>query len=244
MRRPIIAGCVCAPALLILCSAVWAEPPSPPPPPPPVPRPAGIRGEPKPADASQSTRVRLDIFTVQLSPEQGVDFSLDAVRPGASSTKELLFELGKQGKAALSYRFDERIDLTQQTRLTTGERVPITQSVSVGSGGKTSPSVSYEKVGCIVDLKGRWEASPGAKPIAQVSLRLNISDVSSSSITVADELRLPMFSELSIDRDLWARSGEPLLTAVVRARKSPKNEVEGYSACVVRLQLDRLEAKD
>jgi hypothetical protein len=136
---------------------------------------------------------------------------------------------------------DERIDLASETRLTVGERVPLVQNVTKARGGMMFPSVSYQRVGCIVDVIGRWKEGVGPTPTANIELSFHMSDVSDPGVPINGGVRLPAFVELSMERELQAESGRPILSATLRPNRSEAGEVDGYFACIVRLQLDRLQ---
>lgn len=207
----------------------------------PTSRPAR-RYEPRRLGPPQPTRVWLDVFTLTLSAERGQEFSLDAINGEKLGAKELLGEFAKLGEASLAYRFDEQIDLAADSNLVVGSRVPIAEDMQPSSRGRAGRSVSYRSVGCVVKLIGSWQGPGEAKDTGQVSLELRVSEVRPSA--AVGDIPLPSFTELSVERSLRVKSGKPLLSATIRAEKSPKNEVAAYHVCIVRLLLDRLGGAD
>lgn len=190
----------------------------------------------------QPARLRLDVFTVAMSAQKGIDFSLDTLSSAsAAGPKELLATLGKLGEADMKYRFDEQIDLAAETDLTCGQRMPVVQSMTVARGGVVVPGVSYEKVGCIIRVIGQWQDASGRKDAASVKLRFQIADTTRSAVEVSEKVQLPVFAEVSVERDLDVASGGPVLSAALAPQKSKEMKTVGYTACIVRLQLDRLD---
>ncbi len=95
----------------------------------------------------------------------------------------------------------------EKANITVGTRVPVVQNVTVSTGGIVVPSVSYEKVGILLDVE------PHINPDGYVNLSVKptISDIGTSSISVGSGINLPTFLERSAETVVTVRDGETIV---------------------------------
>lgn len=184
-------------------------------------------------------RLRLDIFRLQCTPEQGRKFSLDDVEKKAGTVDSLMDALKDVAKVDLLYRIDEQVDLGVNTNLVIGENVPVVQNVLVSKSGQVTPSVTYRDVGCILDISGKWREDGTAGNAADVKMNLEISQVEKSSTTLAGGVILPNFTQAKSEKHVVAPSSHAILFTVQGAHKGNDFEVTGYSGYLFRLQIDK-----
>jgi hypothetical protein len=202
----------------------------------------GRRPAPPPAQPEkppEPTRLRVDVFFVDCTPEQAAAFSLDDVRPAAGDPAKLLGALQDHGDARLLYRIDEELDWSRDTDVTVGTRAPIVQSVTV-SKSKAVPSVSYHELGCTLAVAGHWKSAEAA----DARIELEVSDVSRSAVDAGSDITLPTFAEIKVKQSMTLRDGAPLLSLVGRPdRRAGDGSVESTSICVVRIMADNLSVR-
>ncbi len=160
------------------------------------------------ATAAQQARVRLDVFEVPMTKKALA--ALDASRFNKASPAEWPGLLEQLGPAKLRYCIDRPVVLTEPVRLVQGASMPTVMSVVTGPRGRAPmPSVTYEEIGYILELAGRWrEDSPD---IADLALELECSGIEPTFIQPAEGIRLPAFTQCKLSQRTTARSGEPVI---------------------------------
>ncbi len=95
----------------------------------------------------------------------------------------------------------------EKANITVGTRVPVVQNVTVATGGVVVPSVTYEKVGILLDVE------PHINPDGYVNMTVKptISDIGTSSISVGSGINLPTFLERSAETVVTVRDGETIV---------------------------------
>ena len=192
----------------------------------------------------QPTRIRVDVFRVTMPYEKGIDFSVDSLRPHANANKELLEALGKEGKATLAYRFDENIDLAEESMLHYGKQEPVIKSVSIARSGTAIPAVDYMSTGCKLKILGLWGDDKGSSEQADVSFVFESKNVDKSSLNIGGGVQAPIIANFESEKSLRAASGQPILSACFDLQRTrsedDEKESQQFRACIIRLQLDRL----
>ena len=172
----------------------------------PAPRPA------QPVEKVESTRLQIDIFELSCTSDEFATLSLDQIGADDASVQQILERLAPLGQARLLSRMDDTIALPGEANLTTGHRMPSVTDVVVSKGGVVTPSVNYEDVGTIAEIKGKWLDADGEADVAQLQLSIEFSSVGRSHVERSSKVKLPMFAECSVNKSLLARSGKPILT--------------------------------
>jgi hypothetical protein len=202
------------------------------------------RHEPQRIGPPQPTRLRLDVYMLELTNEQALAFSLDSLKADTLNPTELLDELKKLGSASLKHRFDERLDLAAPFNLTSGQQVPVVTNMRIGAAGAPIPSVDYRAVGIIADIIGLWGPQGTAANTANIKIDLEMSHTATSAMKAVAGIQLPQFLKLAVVRELRVEHGRPVLSFAIQPRQAEGNEPRGYFATVIRLQLDRLQPGD
>lgn len=213
---------------VLLVSDAWAQssarsrPAATPPPPTdaePPPRQRSRELE-LPTGPAQPTRLQLAILELACPTGIVAGIDLQGLVAGNATPEAILERLGQFGEATTVRRIDSLINLTSQTEITQGSRVPTVRNVVVSAGGVVTPSVSYEKVGTIVKIRGQWRQDDAQ--LADVVCTITTSGIMDSPIRVASDVILPVFNELSVKQTLQVRHGQPtcaLLSGIPQAHE-------------------------
>ncbi len=192
----------------------------------------------------QPTRARVDVFRVTMPYQEGVDFSVDSLRPHLAANKDLLDALNKEGKAMLAYRFDETIDLAEESMLAKGQQEPVIKSVSI-RGGTAIPTVDYVDSACKIRILGLWGGDRKPPDQADVSIHFETKDVDTAALNIGGGIKAPVITVFETEKSLRVTSGRPLLSACFNVERPQSDKANAqpqqFHACIVRLQLDRLD---
>jgi hypothetical protein len=208
-----------------------------------------IRREPRRLGPPQPTHVYCDVFRVTLPYEKGAEFSLEQVRGYSSSAKALLDALSRLGETVLMYRFEETIDLAGETTLSKGQQEPIVRSVVIGPRGVPQPTVDYLDNSCRLTILGQWGGDQRSDREADISVDLRLKYVESSSVSLGGDARAPLIVAVGSERSLRATSRKAVLSAFFSPEEpqgmpqSGEKTPRQFRVCIVRLQLDRLQAE-
>ncbi len=172
-------------------------------------KPAVTRADP----VAHLTRLQLDVFELTCTYARLADFSLDRIGGGQPPASEVLERLSQLGHARLVLRYDNVVDLPEQTTVSTGQRVPAVRDVVISADGNITPSVGYEQVGFVANISGVWldEDDPMQ---AKVSFGIECSDLQDESLEIAEEVSVPVFTQrLLTEETRVLRSREPVWLA-------------------------------
>ena len=119
----------------------------------------------------------------------------------------LLHALQAEGRLEVLSRPSILVQDNQEANITVGERVPTVQDVVVSGVGNVTPSVTYEEVGIILDVK------PIINPdgFVNMSIQPEISAIGSSSVPIATGVTLPTFTERKADTSVTVKDGETII---------------------------------
>jgi hypothetical protein len=162
--------------------------------------------------AEQLTRAQMDLFEVTCSHAQLAKFELDAISDGSPSTADALQRLGQIGAARLLIHYDNVVNLTDKTTISSGRSVPTIKDITISNGSFT-PSISYDLQGLTVALTGAWLA-PEDPTTAQISLSLNCKNPEYTKDQFTTGFNAPVFEErLASQYTRVLKSGEPVWLA-------------------------------
>jgi hypothetical protein len=192
-----------------------------------------------PADpAEQLTRVQMDVFELACTHEQLAKFELDAVSAGQPPAAEVLGRLGQLGAARLLIRYDNVVNLTDKTTLSTGEELPSVDGTTISDSTITS-SIAHRSQSMFVTLTGGWLV-PENPLQAVVSTSFNLRNPDCKYEQVTKDIRSPVFEQrLTSEQSRVLKSGEPVWLACndleLRAGEDVKTHVT-----IVRFKATRL----
>jgi type II secretion system protein D len=108
----------------------------------------------------------------------------------------------------------------QEAAITIGERVPTVQNVVVSAAGVITPSVTYEKVGVILNV------TPIVNPDGFVSMQIapEISSIGVSSISIGGGVTLPTFTERSAETTVNVKDGETIIIGGLITSRENRSE--------------------
>ncbi len=166
-----------------------------------------------PADpAEQLTRLQMDVFSVDCTLEQLAQFELDAVSAGDPSATEVLRRLAQFGAARVAIRYDNCVNLTDETHVGSGKRVPSVGNTTI-SDGTITQSVSYHDIDFAATLSGAWLV-PEDPMQAQIRLTFNLANPAFQRESVGHQLNAPIIEErLSSQHSRVLKSGAPVWLA-------------------------------
>ena len=160
-----------------------------------------------PTGPNQPTRLELAVFDLSCPTGIAAGIDLNRITAGDASPAVILDRLQQYGQASTVFRADDVINLPAGAEITQGCRAPTVQDVVVSRNGVVTPSVTYEKVGAIVKIRGQWRQDDAQ--LADVVCRINTSAVVDSPVQVASGVILPAFADLSVKQTLQVRHGRP-----------------------------------
>jgi hypothetical protein len=195
----------------------------------------------------QLTRLQVDLFELRCSRDQLMKLDLAELARGQAgpmkaSAQEVLDRLRQLGDASLAIKYDNFVDMTAATHLTTGKSVPWIDNVSVGASGVVVPSVKYRDLGFNVTISGVWQ--DGTEPnLADVEFNVGRSGLPNEKIDAGyvgeqAKLTLPIYDEFQSQQHVVLRQGLPVLLACNDLSK-PEGE-KGLAVLVARLVATRL----
>ena len=112
-----------------------------------------------------------------------------------------------QGKAMLAYRFDETIDLAEESMLAHGKQEPIVRSVMIPKGGTAIPTVDYVDASCKIKILGLWGDGKGSPEQADVSVVFESKSVDTSSLNLGKGVTPPIIIHFESEKSLRAANG-------------------------------------
>lgn len=163
-----------------------------------------------PADpAEQLTRLQMDVFGVDCTLEQLAQFELEAVSTGDPSTPEILRRLAQFGAARVAIRYDNCVDLTDETHVGSGKKVPAAGSTTI-SDGTVTQSVDYRAIDFAATLSGAWLV-PENPMQAQIRLTFSLANPAFQREAVGNQLHAPVIEQRLISRHSRVlKSGAPV----------------------------------
>jgi len=198
------------------------------------------------ADFPQLTRLQVDVFELKCTNDAlaGLDlYALgrggDQAGPAASRgapVSEVLARLGQMGSARLAVRFDNFVDLLAGCRLVSGRSIPTVSNVTISAGGVIVPSVTYENVGFIAEVEGRWRE--GLDNVAEISFSVESSELSKKALDLGAGINLPTFDQFQSKQRCVARTGQPVMLAC-NSTSVPPDDKGRITVLVVRLVATR-----
>ncbi len=181
---------------------------------------------------------RLELTILQLSCPTGIlpGIDLDRLTAGNAEPAVILERLQEFGQANIAFQVDNRINLTGESKMTQGARVPSVRDVVIGRNGVVTPSVTYESIGSIVKIRGLWrEDDP---QVADIATEIETSTITDTPTQVAPGVDLPGFGELSIKQTFSLQNGVPI--CLLFTGNPATNGVESISTVsILHLRLSR-----
>lgn len=200
---------------------------------------AQVRGRGEVVDLRpQPTRMQIEVLEVDATAQQVATLDTERLQEKGLSVEEMLKRAEDLGAARLVLRIDTIADLTRPLSWTRGQRVPVVQNVTISPQGKTTPSVSYDEIGYVLNMSGSWRGEE--EPMfADVTFSLEISDLGRRA-KIGEDVSLPQFNKTSIEQCFLLHSGEPLVLAGNALATDPSDQVGRTSLLLVRVTATRL----
>ena len=139
-------------------------------------------------------RMRFQVIELTLSAEQirQIDGSAEFV-----DFQKLAAEGMESGQASVKHAFDTTLWVGQEAKLVSGSRVPLLQSRVSQKSGQVSTQVSYENVGCVLELHCFWPDAEDHTRLG-VSWGIEISEVfRDSSLSVGEGINALIHREVN-----------------------------------------------
>lgn len=170
----------------------------------------------------QLTRLQVDLFELRCTSDDLLKLDLMELGgtesgPMKAAPEQILERLRQLGEARLAVRYDNFVDLTSGTRLSSGTSVPTVVDIATTGSGVIVPSIGYERTGFVVDLKGSWLEETETN-LAFIEFDLENSALASERMEVGGlakegRLALPAFDRFQSSQRIVARQGLPVLLA-------------------------------
>lgn len=180
----------------------------------------------------QPTRARVTVYQVAVPAERAASLQagdLSAAKDDAALTQHL----EKLGATKLLYIMDQGIDLDRSPSMKIGSQRPIPSGSSTTKDGQRATSVSYQDVGCIVNMEGKWPAdSPES---GEADIEVEISHVMDSGVQIAPDAKAPVLFRVKQNFAGPFKSGRPIILLSLDAGGAK----ETTTAYVTRIELSR-----
>ncbi|MHC4442210.1 MAG: hypothetical protein ACYTF1_20495 [Planctomycetota bacterium] len=207
--RTVTVVSVCAILIGAVTIGLYAQNRSAKQPPTPVPRP--IRQKVKKQEGlPQPTRIQIDLFDLTCTTDQLVELDADQIGADGASSAAVIERLGKFGDVKHVIRVDNVVDLADESQITQGVRVPVVRDVTVSKSGTVTPSVSYEEIGFISEIKGQWREDV-TDSRADIACSIEISGIKESGVQVASGINLSTYNQIEIEQQMSLADGVPVL---------------------------------
>ena len=158
----------------------------------------------------------------------------------AGSTAQAMETLKKLGPVTQAHRIDIPVlfNTGSEASIRCGARVPVVRDITVGGGGKVTPSVDYQDTGASVELNGAWVEENGGTR-AEAFVAVEWSSLGSSSVSVAEGVKLPTFGQYKFKQPLQCISGESVVY-VINQSGNPGDDKADTTVGVVRVTMTQL----
>jgi hypothetical protein len=229
------------PAGSIPVAAQLAQAPAPTPPAPPTRRAVGVaRGEYsliEPGEGDQRARVQLEMFQLTCSNQRLVEIDMDPLAEMAPGG--LAKALAEHGDVQLVTRLDDQLDLRGKLSLKLGSRVPTVTQTVVSAKGTVTPSVSYDDVGTVLEIRGAWLEEDGDRADLDLSIEASLIGRGPAMPGMSEGVSLPTFNQFRLQKMLSVRSGRPVL--MLASQQALAGDGDRTSVLFVRLTATRLD---
>ena len=160
-----------------------------------------------PTGPNQPTRLELAVFDLSCPTGIAAGIDLNRITAGAASAAVILDRLQQYGQASAMFRADNVINLVAGASISQGCIVPTVQDVVVDGRGDIHPSVTYEKVGAIVKIRGQWRQDDAQ--LADVFCDTVAATIVDSPVQMRRGVVLPVFVNVGGRQTIQVRQGRP-----------------------------------
>ncbi|MFQ5410862.1 MAG: hypothetical protein ACE5EC_01135 [Phycisphaerae bacterium] len=179
------------------------------------------------------TDVRIDVFEVTPPPDRVSLLNAESLEAAAESGEGLGKKLREIGPTRLLFHLAQPVELQEEFTFIIGTRLPITRSTTRSTGGAVQTSVSYEDVGCNIEMKGSWGRQ--APEQGRVQLELELSSVGESTVKIGPETQAPIFRTYQQKFGMRFTAGKP----IVLISMDSNARAEDPLAYVIRVEFER-----
>ncbi len=193
----------------------------------------------KPRTAEQRTQVQAEVYELKL--KNATLTEIDTGKLAQGTRADVLARLGEMGEARLVHLIDipMLLDSRLDASVKLGSHVPIIRHVAVTTKGTVTPSVDYQDMGVWVELRGAWIETPDG-PRAEAVLTLEWSGAGTSTIEIAKDVKLPVFTQFKFKQMIQVASGQPLVF-LARQPSIVRDDAEGVTVGLIRLTLTQFK---
>jgi hypothetical protein len=183
----------------------------------------------------QPARARVSVYRISVPSNRAA-----SLRPSelseASDDAALTSKLEKLGTSKLLYVMDQGVDLGKSPTMSIASSCPFSAGSVAGKDGQRMMNVSYQDVGCIVNMEGEWPAdTPEA---GEANIEVEISHVADTDLQIAPDARASKRSKVRQHFAGPFESSRPIILLSLEAGA----EKDTTTAYVTRIELRREQA--
>ncbi len=187
------------------------------------------------AAPAATLQLRFEVLDLHLVPEEAESINRS---PQTVDIPALATAATGRGDTRVKYSLGGPVALGEKASFSVGQRVPFVRDSRVTKDGKVSPSISYEEVGCTLDLfPHRFQESDEGG--FMVEFRVRVSElVLKSSVETAPDLAAPVFRKLSQEFTAHIRTGKDTYFWSLASGEQVRDRAGGMLVYVYRVRFD------
>lgn len=192
----------------------------------------------KPRSANQRTQVQVEVYELKVKDAHVPE--INSSKLAQATRAQFLANLKEIGEARLVHLIDVPmlLDTTTEGAVKLGSRVPVVRDVAITSTGTVTPSVNYDDIGVNLRLRGAW-IEDSAAPHVEAAIGVEWSGIGDSTVVVAKDVKLPVFTQFKLAQSIRADSGQSVVF-VARQPSATRDDSQGATLGLVRLTLTQM----
>ncbi|MFQ5423881.1 MAG: hypothetical protein ACE5F9_07860, partial [Phycisphaerae bacterium] len=179
-------------------------------------------------------RVQIVIYKVALPRDRITALDVDDMTAEAKTSATLQKALDELGDTTVLYRIDQVVKLSANPSFTIGSSTPFVRGTQTSKRGAKTARISYQDVGCSIDLGGVWRRNEPDSGEARMDLELSSMD--DSTVDLGNDRTAKVFRNVKQRFEGLVRTGRPVVLLSLDAG-TPQDTATAY---VTRFELTRL----
>ncbi len=156
-----------------------------------------------------NAQLQAEIYEVQAT-DSGLSLDSKELAKRASTSQRLLKELQTFGKTRVLYRFDQKVNVLSET-LSNRSSEPVITGTRKDSRGEPINSITYQQVGAILKLAGRYPSAESRRKTPEVTLKVELAALADSGVEIAAGQKVPSIRAFTLEHTDQFRIGDPVV---------------------------------
>ena len=179
-------------------------------------RPLGMAPAPMPMDAGPAAReiaparFEATVYEVVGAEDRLAALQASALETKAATAQDLAKALGEFGTVRVLHKIDQTVNLHGES-IVLGTREPMISGSSIGPGGRTVNSVTYQETGLRVNLSASTAPEGPANKVLSVQVNFELSVLAESGIEIAPQAKASSIRRMDLRHSEAPRFGKPLV---------------------------------